>query len=87
MRSTVPGKENGPGLVRLNFILSLTGYLLTKHDPDTSLSTLRALAQKRTLRAVWGSEFCLCLLGPCDLRETELFYLETQFFHLQNGEN
>lgn len=54
MLSTVLGKENEPGLVLLSFILSLIDYLLTKHGPDTSPSTLRMLEQERTLRAVYG---------------------------------
>ena len=54
MLSTVLGKENDPGLVLLSFILSLIGYLLTKHDPDIRLSTLRMPEQERTLRAACG---------------------------------
>ena len=54
MLSTVLGKENDPGLVLLSFILSLIGNLLTKHDPDIRLSTLRMPEQERTLRAACG---------------------------------
>lgn len=46
----VPNIKHNAGLVFLN-VVSLGGYLLTKHESNTFLTMVRMLKQERTLRA------------------------------------